>query len=91
MSEPVISPKTYLATFVALLVLLALTVGISYVDLGSFHLAAGMGISLMKTVLIAVFFMHLKTASGLIRLSAAAGAVLLLILLGLTFADYVTR
>jgi cytochrome c oxidase subunit 4 len=74
-----------------LMLLLAATVGIAYVDLGPFNTAAAMSISLAKAGLILVFFMHLKKASPLVRLFACAGFFWLAMMLTLALGDYLTR
>jgi caa(3)-type oxidase subunit IV len=60
MSQTIVPTKTYLAVFGALMALLAITVGVAYVDLGKFNLAAAMAIAVAKAALIVTFFMHLR-------------------------------
>lgn len=74
-----------------LMALLALTWGLGYVNLGVFNLVAALGISFAKMILIALFFMHLKTESRLLHLAAVAGMLWLLLMLTLTLADYASR
>jgi cytochrome c oxidase subunit 4 len=47
------------AVFVALLVLTAMTVAVTRVDLGSFNVWIALSIATIKAVLVALFFMHL--------------------------------
>ena len=74
-----------------LMVLLALTWGLGYVNLGVFNLVAALCISFAKMILIALFFMHLKTESRMLHLTAGIGMLWLLIMLTLTLADYLSR
>ena len=74
-----------------LLLLLALTWGIGYVNLGPFNLIVALTIAIAKVLLVVMFFMHIKGSSRLLHLAASAGLLWLLILLALTFADYTTR
>lgn len=83
--------RTILLVWAGLIGLLALTVAASLVLTGAASLAAGLGIALAKAALIAWFFMHLRGASGLVRLAAAGALIWLLILLTLTGIDYATR
>lgn len=83
--------KLYWKNCAALMLLLALTWSIGYVDLGSFNLIIGLAISLTKALLVALFFMHLKGGSRLLHVAATAGVIWLLILLSLTLGDYFTR
>jgi cytochrome c oxidase subunit 4 len=85
------SMKALTWTWIALLVLLAVTCGSAYVSLGSLNLGVNFGIATAKALLVAWVFMHLKRSSALVRLFAAAAFVWLLILGGLSAADYVTR
>jgi cytochrome c oxidase subunit 4 len=50
----------YLAVFLALISLTAVTVGQSYVDLGRFNLIAVITIATLKAALVVSFFMHLR-------------------------------
>ena len=85
------SPKLYWKTFAALVVLLAITWSVGYVDLGQFNLIFALGIAIAKAILIMLFFMHIRGSSRLLHFVAAAGVLWLLILLSLVLGDYMTR
>jgi cytochrome c oxidase subunit 4 len=85
------TPKFYGKIFAALLLLLALTWGIGYIDLGPFNLIVALTIAIAKALLVVLFFMHIKGSNRLLHLAASAGLLWLLILLALTFSDYITR
>jgi cytochrome c oxidase subunit 4 len=91
MSERVIPPSTYYTVFVALIALTVLTVLISFVDLGAWHTVVGLVIATGKSLLVALFFMHLLYSKSLTWVIAAGGLYWLGILLVLTLADYLTR
>ena len=91
MSENVTSPITYLLVFLALMVLTAVTVGASYVNLGAFNNLVALAIAFTKAALVVWIFMNMRHASPLSRLAAAGGLLWLVILFGLTLADYWTR
>lgn len=82
---------TYIAVFVALLVLLAVTVFAAEVELGRFNFLAAAAIATVKAVLIVLFFMHVKYSTPLTWLVSAAGFFVLAILFALTMSDYLTR
>jgi len=84
-------PKIYWRTCVALMLLLALTWSIGYVDLGMFNVIIALAIAIFKALLVALFFMHIKGSSRLLRLAATVGVIWLLIMLSLTLSDYFTR
>lgn len=83
--------RTLVSTWVALMALLALTLASAYIPMGPWNTAANMAIAALKTLLVALFFMHLARASVLKRLAAAAALFTLALLLGLSGADYATR
>ncbi|PYL79755.1 MAG: hypothetical protein DMF21_11725 [Verrucomicrobia bacterium] len=91
MTEKVVSPKIYIWTCVALLVLLAVTWSIAYVNLGPCNLIVALAVSITKAIIIALFFMQIKGSSRLLHLAAVAGVMWLLILISLTLSDYFTR
>lgn len=71
--------------------LLALTWGVGYINLGLFNVIVALSISIIKALLVALFFMHIKGSSPLLRLVATVGVIWLLIMLGFTLSDYLTR
>ena len=83
--------KTYWKNCVGLMLLLALTWCIGYVNLGMFNVVIALAIAIMKVLLVALFFMHVKGSSPLLRLAATVGVIWLLIMLSLTLADFFTR
>lgn len=91
MSENVTSPITYLLVFLALMVLTAATVGVAYVHLGAFNNLVALAIAFSKAGLVVWIFMGMRYASPLSRLSAVGALLWLIILFGLTVADYWTR
>ncbi len=77
--------------WIALMLLLAATVTSAYVPLGAFNSAINLVIAAIKVVLVALFFMRLKSSNALIRLAAITGLFWLSILFVLSGADYLTR
>ena len=91
MTDSVEPTKTYALTFLGLMLLLALTVGASYIHLGPLNWLAAVCIAVLKTVLIAYFFMHLKSTSRVAWLAAGAGITMFVILATLVLADLFSR
>lgn len=81
----------YIAVWAALLVLLLLTWGLAFVNLGRFNTLAALGIALVKMTLVIYFFMHVGSSSKLTRLFVAAGFIWFAIMAELTMSDYLTR
>ena len=87
-----ISVKTYLAVFAALLALTALTTAIAFVDLGGVgNVAVALSIAIVKAALVALYFMHLRYSSPLTVIFAGAGLFWLGLLIVLTLSDYISR
>ncbi len=83
---------TYFAVFIALLVGTGLTVFAATLDLGAFNAPVALAIATVKATLVALFFMHVWHASEKLTKLVVIGAVFfLLLLLGLTMSDYLTR
>jgi cytochrome c oxidase subunit 4 len=83
--------KTFLANYVALMVLLVLTALASKASLGAWQTPVSLAIAAAKMLLVFLFFMQLWWQRGLIRVFAAAGFFWLAIIGALTFSDYLTR
>ena len=83
--------RTYVLVWVALMVLLGLTLGSSFVPLHGFNATTNLLIAVAKAALVAVFFMRLRSSAALIRLAAMVGVIWALILIGLSLVDELTR
>ncbi len=56
----VVPAKLLVGVLLALLVLTVVTVAVSYIHLGPFNLAVALVIAMIKALLVATFFMHLR-------------------------------
>jgi len=79
------------AVWLALLALLALTVGSAFIPLGLGNGLINASVAAIKVALVMVFFMKLRSSSGLLRLAALAGMFWLILMFVLTASDYLTR
>jgi cytochrome c oxidase subunit 4 len=91
MTEHVESRTTYVVVFIALLILLVLSIIVARFDLGYANTFVALAISMVKTVLIMLYFMHLRHSSALLRVVALGGLLWLAIMIILAFSDYPTR
>jgi cytochrome c oxidase subunit 4 len=82
---------TFVAVYVALLILLGATYAIAEVDLGDWNFVAAAGIAVLKALLVILFFMEVFYSPRLIWLSATAGFFWLGVMIYLTLADYLNR
>jgi cytochrome c oxidase subunit IV len=79
------------AVFLGLILLTALTVSVSFADLGPWNDFLALAIAGAKALLVVLFFMHARRAEPLVWIFAGVGLLWLLILLTLTLADFDTR
>ena len=92
MSEHHVTPKTYVKIFLALMVLTVITVAVSFIDLGPFSLVIALLIAATKASLVVLWFMHVRYSDRLTQIIVVAGLYwFVLVMLGFTFADYLTR
>lgn len=87
----IVKPPVYLGIFLVLLVLTALTTGISFIDLGVFNAVIALAIACFKASLVVLFFMHIHYSSRLLKMTVGAGLFTFCLLLSLTMTDYFTR
>ncbi|MCK6547756.1 cytochrome C oxidase subunit IV family protein [Myxococcota bacterium] len=91
MSEHRIGPGAYLVALVVLIVLAAISYGVSFLPLGAWETPVAMLISAAKGTVVLLIFMHLleqATINAVVMIIATAMVVLLISLVGL---DIVTR
>lgn len=91
MSQHVFSVRTNINVFIALMLLLVVTIAVAYLDLGNVGLLVAMFIATIKAALILLYFMHLRFSPPLTWVFSLAALFWLLILFFLTLNDYITR
>ena len=85
------SMRPLVLTWAALMALLAVSAGSALLHLGWANTAIGLVIATIKALLVAIIFMRLKKAHSLLRLTALLGVSAMVLLFGLSSADYFTR
>ena len=90
-AHPVARARTYVLVWLALIGLLAVTLASAYVPLGWANSAINLAIAVAKALLVAFFFMHLRSAHYMLRIAAMAGFFWLAILIGLSLTDFAIR
>jgi cytochrome c oxidase subunit 4 len=75
------------------MVLTALTVFAANIDLGSekINTTVALAIAVTKAMLVVLYFMHVRYSSRLTWVVVAGGFLWLLIMIGLTMSDYLSR
>ena len=92
MSSVHVSPlSTYIGIFATLMVLTALTVGVAFVNLGSFNPVVALGVACIKATLVILYFMHVKYSSRLTKLTVVLSLFFVAILFAETLMDYASR
>ena len=87
----VVPVGVYLAVFVALMLLTAVTTAAAFYDLGPLNNVVALGIATLKATLVVLFFMHVRYGTRLTPLVITAGLFWLAILIALSLTDYLTR
>jgi cytochrome c oxidase subunit IV len=91
MSDHILPKRTYYTIYVVLLVCTYLTWQVAFFDLGALNTVAALAIAVFKAVIVVLFFMHVKYSSRLTWVVITGSVFWLMILLTLTFSDYLTR
>ncbi len=87
----VVSWKVYLAIFAGLCVLTAVSVIVTGYDFGELNLLVALGVSVAKSTLVVLYFMHARYSPKLTGVVIAAALAFFVILVFLTLTDYVSR
>ena len=77
--------------WIGLLALLMATLGSAYIRLGPWNSVINLAIAAAKALLVAIFFMHLRTGSVTLRIVVLGALFTLALLVGLSLSDYLTR
>ncbi len=92
MAETVVKPRTYILVWATLIALTLTTALVSYANLGEWSSVVAMAIAVLKASLVVFFFMHVRYEHlKTVWIVAVAGVFWLLLLLGLTITDYLSR
>ena len=91
MSSHILPTRVYYTIYGILLFCTYLTVQIAFLDLGVLNTIAALVIATFKTVIVVLFFMHVKYSTRLTWAVVLGSVFWLGILLALTMSDYLTR
>jgi cytochrome c oxidase subunit 4 len=83
--------RVYFIVYIALIVLLALTIAIAEMHLGGWGIVIALSIASLKALLVLLYFMHLRYSSRLVWVFAISGIVWLMILFFYVLTDYTSR
>jgi cytochrome c oxidase subunit 4 len=91
MTRHIVSAKTYLLIFFALIALTITTTEVARIDLGRFNAVVALSIAVLKALLVVLVFMHMLHTNHRTKVLAGAGILWLVILISLTLSDVLTR
>ncbi len=77
--------------WIALLVLLGLTVGLANLNLGPFNNVVALSVAVAQMLLVVLFFMHVRYEKPITWIFVCAGLIWLLLMFNFVLADYMTR
>ncbi len=83
--------RAYIIVWLALLVLTAVTWGVSYINLGMGNVAAALSIASVKAGLVALYFMHLRYENKLVWTFALVPLFFLALIIFGTLSDTMFR
>lgn len=84
-------PRSLVFSWLALLALLVMTLGLSFVPMGNFNVVVALTIGAVKGLIVGLVFMKLAGHASLRWVFAGAGFFWLLFMFGLTMSDYLSR
>lgn len=87
----IVGNRVFIAVWIALLTLTAITVTVAKLDLGAFSTFTAIVIASIKACLVLWSFMHLKYETRLLKLLLLVPIVTLAVIIGLTFVDVLYR
>ncbi len=80
--------KLYLYVLAGLIAMTLISVGASKINLGNLSVFAAILLASIKSLLVLVFFMHLKFDNKLLQILATSVFILVALVLFITFLDY---
>ncbi|WP_347838825.1 cytochrome C oxidase subunit IV family protein [uncultured Draconibacterium sp.] len=83
--------RLYAIVLVALLALTFASIGITEIELGEFTVAGALLLAGIKSVLVLIYFMHLKYDKPYIKIMVAFVFLIFVVVIVITFLDYLYR
>ena len=87
----IIPVRIYIAVALILIIMTAITVAVSFIDLGPLNITVALAIASIKALLVAFIFMHLFWDNKIYLIIFSAALVFLTLFLTLTMLDTTTR
>jgi cytochrome c oxidase subunit IV len=74
-----------------LLLLTAITIRVSLIELGFLNIVVALGIAFLKSTLVVLYFMHLRYESRVLQVMVLCALIILAIFIGFVFFDIAAR
>lgn len=91
MKEPNISIRSYVLAYLALIVLMLINIGIAFLNLGWANMFISVTIAVIQVAVLALVLMQAYFEKPVIHVVMGGAILWFMILITLTFADYITR
>ena len=91
MSEHLVPVRIYYVIFTTLMLLTLVTLDVAFYNFGMLNVSIALGIATTKATLVILYFMHVRYAPPLTAVFASLGFIWLLMLIGFTLSDFMTR
>ena len=91
MSQPREGFRANFIVLAGLVALTALTVGAAYAPVGVLHVPIALGLAALKSMLVLLYYMHMRHGERGDWVVIGAGLLLIGVLIGMTLSDYTTR
>jgi cytochrome c oxidase subunit 4 len=85
------SVRTYVLVWLTLTVMTFVTYYVAQIEMHEWNIVVALLIAFFKMMLVIIFFMNVKAESPLTKLFAFAGFFWMILLLGQTLLDYISR
>jgi cytochrome c oxidase subunit 4 len=91
MKEPNVSIKSYVLAYLALMALMLINIGIAFLNLGWANMFISITIAVIQVAVLALVLMQAYFEKPVIHVVMGGAILWFMILITLTFADYITR
>lgn len=83
--------KTYILVLIALLFMTFISIAVTSIDLGAFNVSMALVLASIKSILVLLYFMHLKFDKKFFGIMVASVFLLFACVIVITFLDYLYR
>lgn len=89
--DPSSTVRAYILVFLCLMLFTGLTVAAAFIDLGPFNNVVAIAIAVIKALMVAAIFMHLRGGAPMNKVWLSAGVFGFLLMVSFTLLDVLSR